>query len=153
MMDKMAEIFYDEANDLLNKLEDLLLELENNPEDPETISAIFRSMHTIKGSSGMFGLDAISHFTHEVETCFDEVRNGKVAVTSELISITLKARDHIRTMLDEPENPDIETESASLISVFQNYVLNNHIGEITESDKKEAEQAKAAKPAEKGGDA
>lgn len=149
MMDKMAEIFYDEANDLLNKLEDLLLELENNPEDPETISAIFRSMHTIKGSSGMFGLDAISHFTHEVETCFDEVRNGKVAVTSELISITLKARDHIRTMLDEPENPDIETESASLISVFQNYVLNNHIGEITESNKKEAEQAKAAKPAEK----
>ena len=149
MMDKMTEIFYDEANDLLNNLEDLLLELENNPEDPETISAIFRSMHTIKGSSGMFGLDAISHFTHEVETCFDEVRNGKVAVTSELISITLKARDHIRTMLDEPENPNIETESSSLIAVFQNYVRTNRIGEVEESPKEENIQTKVTKPAEK----
>ena len=68
MTDKMAEIFLDEANDLLDKLEDLLLELENNPEDIETIQAVFRIMHTIKGSSGMFGFDAISRFTHEVES-------------------------------------------------------------------------------------
>ena len=80
-LDKIAEVFLSEANDLLDKLEEYLLELEQNPDDMETISAVFRSMHTIKGSAGMFGFDAISHFTHEAETTFDEVRNGRVAVS------------------------------------------------------------------------
>lgn len=125
MTDKMAEIFLDEANDLLDKLEDLLLELENNPEDIETIQAVFRIMHTIKGSSGMFGFDAISRFTHEVESAFDGVRNGEVLVTPELITHTLSARDHIRKLLDEPDNPDNESESKDLIEVFKLYVQQN----------------------------
>lgn len=125
MNNKMTEIFLDEANDLLDKLEDLLLELENNPEDIETIQAVFRIMHTIKGSSGMFGFDAISHFTHEVESAFDSVRNGEVSVTPELITHTLNARDHIRKLLDDPENQDNEDNSKDLIDVFKLYVKQN----------------------------
>lgn len=141
MTDKMAEIFLDEANDLLDKLEDLLLELENNPDDIETIQAVFRIMHTIKGSSGMFGFDAISHFTHEVESAFDGVRNGEVAVTPELITHTLSARDHIRKLLDEPDNADNESESNDLIEVFKLYVQQH-----SKSPKAEKEEAKEAEP-------
>ena len=149
MMDKMAEIFLDEANDLLDKLEDLLLELENNPEDIETIQAVFRIMHTIKGSSGMFGFDAISHFTHEVESAFDGVRNGEVDVTPELITHTLSARDHIRKLLDEPENPDNESESKDLIDVFKLYVQQHSKKPKVEEKEPEPKPQKTATPAEK----
>lgn len=122
-LDKIAEVFLSEANDLLDKLEEYLLELEQNPDDMDTISAVFRSMHTIKGSAGMFGFDAISRFTHEAETTFDEVRNGRVAVSSELITLTLQARDHIREMLDNENTPAIAAETERLIKEFQVYLL------------------------------
>ena len=66
----------------------------------ELIGRVFRAMHTIKGSGAMFGFDDIAAFTHEVETVFDLVRNGKLAVTKRLIDLTLAARDQITAMLD-----------------------------------------------------
>ncbi|MDR2898511.1 MAG: chemotaxis protein CheA, partial [Spirochaetaceae bacterium] len=130
MMEKMSDIFLDEANDLLDKLEDLLLELEQHPDDAETISAIFRIMHTIKGSSAMFGFDAISSFTHEVETAFDYVRNGKVSVNSDLITMTLQTRDHIRNLLDNADDPETQETSKALIQKFKAYVAANGVGEL-----------------------
>lgn len=94
------EAFKEEAYELLAELENSLLELEERPKDTELIGRVFRAMHTIKGSSGMFDFDDIAGFTHEVETVFDMVRNGKVAVTGELIEIALDARDVIKAMLD-----------------------------------------------------
>lgn len=128
MMEKMTEIFLEEADDLLNKLEDLLLELEQNSTDEETISAVFRIMHTIKGSSAMFGFDAISHFTHQAENAFDEVRNGRVSVNPDLITLTLDTRDHIRALLDDGENPKVQAESERLIDRFKEYVATHTIG-------------------------
>lgn len=129
MIDKMAEIFLDEANDLLDKLENLLLELEENPEDEETISAVFRIMHTIKGSSGMFGFDAISHFTHEVENAFDNIRNKKVSVTPPLITLTLKSRDHIHALLDAEDVTELKEASNALVAEFQEYVSSHRISD------------------------
>lgn len=129
-LEKMADIFLDEAGDLLEKLEDHLLKLEKDPDDMETIGAVFRTMHTIKGSAGMFGFNAVSRFTHQAENTFDEVRNGRVAVTSELITLTLNARDHIRNMLSEPNNTELIEITESLISKFQVYLLENTIDGI-----------------------
>ena len=126
-LDKMAGIFLEEASDLLEKLEDHLLKLEQNPEDMDTIGAVFRTMHTIKGSAGMFGFNSVSRFTHQAENTFDEVRNGRVAVTSELITLTLNARDHIRNMLSEPNSKELMEVTESLISQFQVYLLQNSI--------------------------
>jgi two-component system chemotaxis sensor kinase CheA len=92
--------YREEANELLAELETSLLELEEIPEDSELIGRVFRAMHTIKGSGAMFGFDEIAGFTHEVETVFDIVRNGKMAVTKELLNLTLRARDHIKSLLD-----------------------------------------------------
>lgn len=116
MLDQINEVFFEEANELLESLEGYLLSLEENPTDKEIISAVFRIMHTIKGSSGMFGFDAISNFTHEVESAFDTVRNGVAPVTPELIKLTLQSRDHILEMLGGNISPD---ESARLINDFK----------------------------------
>ncbi|HMK44854.1 MAG TPA: chemotaxis protein CheA [Dissulfurispiraceae bacterium] len=96
-----TSIFLEEAAELLNELEQALMELEGNPGDTDLVGRIFRAMHTIKGSGAMFGFDKVAEFTHEIETAFDLVRNGKVSVSKELIDITLAARDQIRLMLDE----------------------------------------------------
>jgi len=92
--------YREEASELLAELETSLLELEENPQDNDLINRVFRAMHTIKGSGAMFGFDDIARFTHEVETVFDQVRNGKMQVTRCLLDLTLQARDQITAMLD-----------------------------------------------------
>ena len=100
MMEQHVAAYREEATELLAELETSLLELEETPEDKDLISRVFRAMHTIKGSGAMFGFDAIAAFTHEVETVFDLVRNGRMVVTKELLNLTLKSRDHISALLD-----------------------------------------------------
>lgn len=99
MMEQAIATYREEAGDLLAELESSLLELEERPDDDELINRVFRAMHTIKGSGAMFGFDEIAAFTHEVESVFDLVRNGKLTVTRTLLDLTLKARDHIVLLL------------------------------------------------------
>jgi two-component system, chemotaxis family, sensor kinase CheA len=99
MTDHFRQAFMEEAGELLMELEIALLELSTHPTDGELIGRIFRALHTIKGSSAMFGFDAIAAFTHEIETVFELVREGGVPVTGELISFTLLSRDLIKAML------------------------------------------------------
>lgn len=124
MLDQINEVFFEEANELLESLEGYLLSLEENPTDKEIISAVFRIMHTIKGSSGMFGFDAISSFTHEVESAFDTIRNGVAPVTPEVIKLTLQSRDHILAMLggniSKEESTRLIEEFKQLMSPFKN---------------------------------
>ena len=98
-MDAVTEAYIEEANELLAELESSLLELEETPTDSDIIARVFRALHTIKGSSGMFGFDHIAEFTHDVETVFDLVRDDRMPVTQELINLTLGVRDQILTML------------------------------------------------------
>src|SRR5512140_756540 len=100
MIDAHRQAFKEEAYELLSELETSLLTLEETPDDSETVGRVFRAMHTIKGSGAMFGFEDIAAFTHEVETVFDLVRKGEMAVTKELINRTLAARDRIKTRLD-----------------------------------------------------
>ncbi len=99
-MEEHVAAYREEAIELLTELETSLLDLEETPDDHDLISRVFRAMHTIKGSGAMFGFDAIAAFTHEVETVFDLVRNNKMAVTKELLNLTLQSRDHISALLD-----------------------------------------------------
>jgi len=113
--DRHREIYRDEAYEILAELESSLLTLEKAPDDAETVDRVFRAMHTIKGSGAMFGFDDIASFTHEVETVFDMVRRGELAVTGELIDLTLKARDRIKAMLDGDADSDSDRENAAAI--------------------------------------
>jgi len=92
--------YKEEACELLVELENALLELEEIPDNEDLIGRVFRAMHTIKGSGAMFGFDQIAVFTHEVETVYDLVREGKMEVTKELIDLSLASGDLISQMLD-----------------------------------------------------
>jgi two-component system, chemotaxis family, sensor kinase CheA len=116
-MSTPVETFRVEAYERLQELESSLLELEESPDNEELIGQIFRALHTIKGSGAMFGFDDIASFTHEVETVFDQVRNGKIGVEKELIDLTLKAGDLIRAMLDGKESEGRD----ALVASFKRY--------------------------------
>lgn len=115
MMERFRENFREEAYELLNSLESSLLALEDDPTDEEQISAVFRSMHTIKGSAAMFGFDHISTFTHEAESVLELVRSGVIRFDETLTSLTLRTRDHIRELLDVGEPPPEELAAASAV--------------------------------------
>ena len=95
--------FREEARELLVELEAVLLELNEHREDGELIGRVFRALHTIKGSGAMFGFDDLAAFAHKLENAFDEVRKGQLAVTPELVDLTLSALDQIRAMVEEGE--------------------------------------------------
>jgi two-component system chemotaxis sensor kinase CheA len=100
-VDQFRRSFQEEARELLVELESALLELNENRGDLELVGRVFRALHTIKGSGAMFGFDELAAFTHNLETAFDEVRNGRMMITPELIDLTLAALDQIRAMVDE----------------------------------------------------
>ena len=101
MIDKYKQAFQEEARELLAELESALLELDQKRDDREVVGRAFRALHTIKGSGAMFGFDDIAGFAHDLETAFDQLRNGQLAATADLINLALAASDQIKTMLDE----------------------------------------------------
>ncbi|MBI4642438.1 MAG: chemotaxis protein CheA [Deltaproteobacteria bacterium] len=121
MKDKNREVFKEEAYELLAELEESLLALEQYPEDEELVGRVFRAMHTIKGSGAMFGFEDIASFTHEVETVFDLVRDGKVLVNKDLVDLSLAARDEIRAMLDGGEPEDVNKKQ-EIIAAFRGLI-------------------------------
>ncbi|MBW8365236.1 MAG: chemotaxis protein CheA [Rhizobium sp.] len=94
------QTFFAESRSLLQEMEEGLLRLETAPDDAEAVNAVFRAAHTIKGSSGLFGLDDIVAFTHKAESVLDRVRNGELALNEGLIGLFLGCRDHIERLLD-----------------------------------------------------
>jgi two-component system chemotaxis sensor kinase CheA len=94
------ETFRQEAQELLEDIEQGLLDLAHRPGDRDLVDAVFRGLHTLKGSGAMFGFDALAAFTHHCETAFDRVRKGEVAATPELVGAVLAAQDHMRALAE-----------------------------------------------------
>ncbi|MDW5312576.1 chemotaxis protein CheA [Rhizobium sp. PL01] len=101
MTDPIA-VFRMEAAELFEQIESGLLDLTHRLDDKDQIDAVFRGLHTLKGSGAMFGFDALAAFTHHCETAFDRVRKGEKPATSELVAAVLAAQDHMRALVDRP---------------------------------------------------
>ncbi len=96
------QVFRTEAAELFEQIEAGLLDLLHNLSNQDQIDAVFRGLHTLKGSGAMFGFDALAAFTHHCETAFDRVRKGEVAATAELVACVLEAQDHMKVLVDQP---------------------------------------------------
>ncbi|MBM9498936.1 chemotaxis protein CheA [Leptospira sp. 201903071] len=99
-LSEVRDTFVSESLELLSSMESNLLVLEKDPKNSECIHSVFRAIHTIKGTSGMFGYEPIEKFTHEVETLLDRIRSGKQTLTKEGIEFLFLACDHIRSMVE-----------------------------------------------------
>ena len=101
--------YFTESRELLDSMETSLLLLEKDNTDHDSINSIFRSVHTIKGNSGMFGYGKIGDFTHLLENMLVCVRNGNLGLDCEMVSLLLDCHDFIMDMIDffEDDNNSI----------------------------------------------
>ncbi|MGF1447985.1 MAG: chemotaxis protein CheA [Opitutales bacterium] len=93
--------FQTEALEHLEAIEQATLVIENEPEDADSMSALFRAFHTIKGVAGFLNLGPVQGLAHEVESLLDHARNGKFALDSSLINLVLEARDTLQQQVDQ----------------------------------------------------
>ena len=146
-LDENTQIFITESFELLDDMEKALLDLERSPNDADLINRVFRAAHTIKGSAGLFGLDHIISFTHVVENLLDDVRNCLVPVTDDLISLFMRVKDHIASMIknladESPIDNDDEQALLELMSAFKA----GHYSEQQSSKQETPEIDKSAEP-------
>ena len=134
-MNSFVEKFKVEVSEYFERLESRLLQLEQDPEDLQIIGEIFRIMHTMKGSGGMFGFDLLSDVTHDLESLFEIFRSKEKIVDSEVISFTLNSIDGLKQLM--VENPTDENrllasklKSDTLLQItrFSQTDLNSEIG-------------------------
>lgn len=98
-LDAVKQTFIVESSELLTDMESALLVLEKQPQDNDSINAVFRAAHTIKGSSGMFGYTGVVEFTHVLENFLEKLRQGKFTVNSDMIAILLESGDYISKLV------------------------------------------------------
>ena len=92
-MNEIKEIFFQECEEQLAELESGLLRLNDGDRDPETVNAVFRAVHSIKGGAGAFGLDDLVSFAHVFETTLDCVRSNKLEPNQDVLKVMLKSAD------------------------------------------------------------
>lgn len=111
-------VFRTEAAELLEQIETGLLDLNHDLANKDQVDAVFRGLHTLKGSGAMFGFEALAAFTHHCESAFDQVRKGVVPATHDLVSAVLNATDHMRALIEVPAG-DHDAASEHLLSALR----------------------------------
>jgi two-component system, chemotaxis family, sensor kinase CheA len=98
-VDDLTKEFIAESQEGLDRMERCLTDLESRPDDAELVGEIFRAVHTIKGTTGFLGFDRLEKLAHAGEHLLSALRDGKVAVTGDLVSGLLRLMDGLRAIL------------------------------------------------------
>ncbi len=142
------DIFLDESKEHLQNLSDQIMELEQNPENMDTINEIFRAAHSLKGMAGTMGYKRMQTLTHDMENVFSEVRNGTFKVQPGMIDILFKSLDALEEYVNNIQQTTEEgtNDNQDLIDALNSILKNN--GEVRVGDSASAAPAApAAEPA------
>ncbi|HCB10149.1 MAG TPA: chemotaxis protein CheA, partial [Alteromonas sp.] len=123
-MNQFHTVFFEESQEHLQTMEELLLNISTDAPDAEDLNSIFRAAHSIKGGSGIFGFDALTGLTHVMETILDRARNNELELTTDIVDVLLATTDTLGDILqayqDESEINwlQIEESKAALESIL-----------------------------------
>ncbi len=129
-MSRYLDAFLEESLEYLQNLNEYILELEKNPEDKETINAIFRVAHTLKGMAGSMGFTDMGELTHNMENIFDKFKNGELSVTTEVINALFKCLDTLEKMVDNIQNGSDEKIDTSELILMLKKLENNDVQDV-----------------------
>ncbi len=125
--------FIAEAEDLLFESQQMILEIQDTYQtalNPDTINALFRSMHTLKGLSGLFGNQGVTNLSHALESLLDDIRLGKIEITDDVVNFLFKNLDVLRSAVDavkEDKEQDL-TKHINEIKSFRTSIKESAIG-------------------------
>ncbi len=132
-LSQFHEVFFEESFEGLDVMEQELLNLEEDT-DLENVNTIFRAAHSIKGGSATFGFSQVAEFTHVMETLLDEMRDGKRAISREIIDLLLKSVDCLRGMLNKlQDGEEVSNDYVELVDYFNQLLSNNQ--DVSDSNK------------------
>jgi two-component system, chemotaxis family, sensor kinase CheA len=123
--------FIAEAEELIEEAQRLILEIQDTAStglNPDTINALFRAMHTLKGISGLFGLHGITSISHSLETLMDDVRLGKIGVNSAVINFLFKTVDILRNMVEDIGRGNEDGDVTDVISDIEAFRESQKVG-------------------------
>ena len=125
--------YVDDAGELIAKLESELINFEHDQDKETAIQELFRVMHTLKGTSSMFGFERISQFTHLLEDIYDLIRKNELAINTEIIDLTFQSVDQLKLLLNTREQltADQEDHFAKLMTLAMAY-SSKELGELME---------------------
>ena len=103
-MEAVRQVFFQECEEQLGELERGLLQIEAGDSDSETVNAVFRAVHSVKGGAGAFGLDDLVRFAHVFETCLDKVRSDRLAPRPAVLKVLLRAADLLADLVTASRN-------------------------------------------------
>jgi len=92
-VDQLKRTFFDECNELLHDIEAGLTAMREGTGADDTVHAVFRGVHSVKGGAGIFGFEALVEFAHAFETVLDSIRQGSMAAASDIVDVLLKSSD------------------------------------------------------------
>lgn len=98
-LEQLKLTFFDECSEALQQIEAGLTEMQDGTSTDDTINAIFRSVHSVKGGAGIFGFEDLVNFAHVFETVLDNMRNGKLLATHEIMDVLLQANDVLSDLI------------------------------------------------------
>ena len=99
-MNSIRDTFFEECEELLEALAEGLASMEDGAHDSETLNAVFRAVHSIKGGAGAFALDALVAFAHRFETVLDGIRSDRIELTPEVMHTLLRSADHLADQVE-----------------------------------------------------
>ena len=147
-LSQFHQVFFEESFEGLDVMEQALMDLDPSALDDETINAIFRAAHSIKGGSATFGFMVVSEFTHVLETLLDQVRSGERGMSTEDVDLYLQSVDVLRELLgalQADQEPDMQRADA-LKQVFEGLLTAPAAAEASEVT------ISAGEPVEAGGE-
>lgn len=137
--EEILQDFLVEAGEILEKLSEQLVDLEQHPDDSDLLNAIFRGFHTVKGGAGFLQLEALVNCCHSAENVFDILRNHKRKVTAELMDVVLEALDNVNAMFEQVRNHEEPTPAPEeLINALDAFALPEGEGESVPAVESEA---------------
>ncbi|GGY13197.1 chemotaxis protein CheA [Paludibacterium paludis] len=100
-LERALAAFLEESTELLAEMESLLVGAADRPLGSDELNALFRAMHTIKGSAGIFGFGYLAAFAHEAETVLDRIRDGDLALGEAVTGVLLDCHDHVKAVIGQ----------------------------------------------------
>jgi two-component system chemotaxis sensor kinase CheA len=138
------DVFFEESEEHLQDMEQLLMTLDVDSPDQEQLNSIFRAAHSIKGGSGIFNFDALMNLTHVMENLLDKARNQEIEVTADIVDIFLQTLDVLRdTLTAYKESTDVPQDEIDVSIKVLEQALANASGKAN-SGASESTLAKAA---------
>ncbi len=143
-LDAALQTFQEESTELLEEVEEVLLDIDTSDNNKEAIDALFRAIHTIKGTSGIFGFDRLVDLTHVSESLLDILRHSDAKISNTEVELFLQCKDLVHTMVDAEVNnkaltDEVESKISEVIQRFEELLGDTDLGKSDSADVQNSE--------------